>query len=100
MRIKKCIACGRPAFPLTPVERGTGKWLCPACDRKIKEMDFKNPVKKPDYCVKCKKRTAGECPFTAWERRRIVRCNHWIGRDFERNKRRFARIDNYEEYED
>lgn len=97
MRIKKCAACGRPAFPPTPAVAGIGKWLCPACEKKISDMDFSNPAIKPDYCQKCKKRTAETCPFTASERKRIVRCNHWIGRDTEHNKKRFAKFENTED---
>jgi hypothetical protein len=97
MRIKKCIGCGRPAFPISPSVPGSSKWVCPACDKKINEINFKEITEKPDYCRKCKKRTTGTCPFSARERRRIVKCNHWIGRHSEHDKKRFAKFEDCED---
>ena len=96
MQILKCAGCGRPAFPVTPSLANKKKWLCSACLKKVEQIDFKTESAKPDYCQKCRKRTAGSCPFTARERKKIVKCNHWIGKDTERDKRRFAKFENYE----
>lgn len=97
MRIIKCTVCNRPSFPPIPAVTGQGKWICRACEKKIDEVITNNFDAKPDYCQKCKNRTSGTCPFTARERKRIVKCNHWIGRDTEHNKRRFAKFENTED---
>jgi len=98
MLVKKCVLCNKPAYISS---RGNGNkfWLCSEC--RIKADSFIELACSCDngihsttnsICDKCRRRS-GNCRFSESERSKITACSDWESKDFDHNRRRWAKFE-------
>ncbi len=95
MPVKRCAVCKQPTHTTAAAGPRIRKWLCPKCEKRFNEYILMGRNSQSgSLCEKCRKSKNGECRFTSYQRLRITACSDWEGRNYEHNKRRWAKFEN------
>ncbi|PKM82659.1 MAG: hypothetical protein CVU89_03935 [Firmicutes bacterium HGW-Firmicutes-14] len=94
MPVKRCAICKKPSYTDSRTGSANLKWTCSACEKRFEE-DIKN-VRTHEggkICEKCIKRKRNQCPFSSWQRSKILACTDWEGKNTEHNRKRWAKFE-------
>lgn len=94
MPVKRCAVCQKPSYSTAGIIRKNSKWICSDCRNRFEESV---KIRQQDeqggkICEKCKKRSK-DCPFSVFERQRVIACSDWEGKNSNHDKKRWAKYE-------